>query len=70
MQKQKHPQGRKPIYPFGEMAVGDIQEFPAPGGGAQSKAVRAAHKYGERNGMKFLSETQPCKTLVRIRRVA
>lgn len=45
--------GRRPIYPFGQMRVGDSVLVP------DKRAVSAAHLHGTRNGMKFTSLKGP-----------
>lgn len=46
----KAEQGRKQMYPFGEMKVGDSFTFPEEKLGSVSQS---AHTYGYRNGVKF-----------------
>jgi hypothetical protein len=49
--------GRKPKYPFGEMAVGDSLFFDGEKIGPQCKPYAAANAYAYKNGVKFAGRT-------------
>ena len=61
--------GRKAVYPFGSMAVGDTATFAAPTAGDVKRIARNASQYGLRHDRCYRCRTDTATRLTTVTRV-
>lgn len=61
--------GRKAVYPFGSMAVGDTATFPAPTADDVKRIARNASQYGLRHDRSYRCRTDTATRLTTVTRI-